>query len=299
VLAVAVFASGTLQTFVDGAAEALVAEVVDRDRRSDANGALSVSTRVFYQFLGPPIAGLVYSCWPPAALLLPSLLCGVSTWCIAAVKQPWPRRRGGHGKVDFRSGLRIVRRSRILKAALVISSLTSIANGSYLTAFAVYANSDSGLGLTPATYGVLTSLIGAGAGTGAYLTSRAERLFGEVVTMRLTRIGWALLFASPLLGSLWLIAPVMIVGSAFGAMWAVQAMNLRQRATDPGQRAQVLGVFRALSYGATPLGSLAATTLQHSVSSQVLLGAAAVLSATTVALVPTRRDWAATAETVR
>lgn len=292
ILAVAVFASGVLQTFVDGAAEALIPEVVDRDRLSDANGALSVSTRVFYQFLGPPIAGLTYALWPSASALLSGVLCGVSTLCVAAVRQPWPHRRGGRGKVDFRNGLRVVRRNQILKAAIAISGLTSIANGIYLTAFAVYANSATGLGLTPATYGVLTGLVGAGAGAGAYLTGRAERLFGEVTTMRLTRVGWALLFLSPLLRSPWLIAPVMVMGSAFGAMWAVQAMNLRQRATGPGQRAQVLGVFRALTYGATPLGSLAATTFQNTVSSQILLGTAAVLTAATIALVPARENLA-------
>ncbi|NEC54451.1 MFS transporter [Amycolatopsis rubida] len=286
VLAVAVFASGVLQTFVDGAAEALVPELVARERLSDANGALSVSTRVFCQFLGPPIAGLAYALWPSAAAPLSSTLCGLSTLCIAAVRQPWPHRRGARGKIDIRSGLRVVGRNRTLKAAIAISGLTSIANGSYLTAFAVYANSGTGLGLTPAAYGVLTGLVGAGAGVGACLTSRAERLFGEVATMRLTRLGWALLFLSPLLRSPWLIAPVMVVGSAFGAMWAVQAMNLRQRATSPGQRAQVLGVFRALAYGATPLGSLTATTFQNTVSSQLLLCAAAALTAATVALVP-------------
>ncbi|MBN9743954.1 hypothetical protein DMP23_23245 [Amycolatopsis sp. A1MSW2902] len=286
ILAVAVFASGVLQTFVDGAAEALVPELVDRERLSDANGALSVSTRVFYQFLGPPIAGLAYAVWPSAASLLSGTLCGVSTLCIAAVRQPWPRRRGARGRIDVRGGLRIVGRSRILKAAIAISGLTSIANGIYLTAFAIYANSDTGLGLTPATYGVLTGLVGAGAGVGAYLTSRAERLFGVVGIMRLTRIGWALLFLSPLLRSPWLIAPVMVVGSVFGAMWAVQAMNLRQRATNPGQRAQVLGVFRALTFGATPLGSFAATAFHSTVSSQVMLGVAAALTAGTIALVP-------------
>ncbi|MGV9297635.1 MFS transporter [Amycolatopsis sp. NPDC003676] len=292
ILVAAVFISGVLQTFVDGAAEALIPEVVDRDRLSDANGALSVSTRVFYQFLGPPIAGLAYALWPSAPALLSGVLCGVSTLCIAAVRQPWPHRRGGHGKVDFRSGLRIVGRNRILKAAIAISCVTSIANGIYLTVFAVYANSDTGLGLTPATYGVLTGLVGAGAGVGAYLTGRAERLFGEVRTMRLTRVGWALLFLSPLLRSPWLIAPVMVAGSAFGAMWAVQAMNLRQRATNPGQRAQVLGVFRALTYGATPLGSLAATAFRGTVSSQLLLGVAAALTAATIALVPTSESLA-------
>ncbi|WP_409463397.1 MFS transporter [Amycolatopsis sp. GA6-003] len=287
VLVVAVFVAGVLQTFVDGAAEALVPEVVDGERLSDANGALSVSTRVFYQFLGPPIAGLTYALWPSAAPLLSGLLCGISTLCIAAVRQPWPHRRGGRGKVDLRSGLRVIGRSRILKAAIAISCVTSIANGIYLTVFAVYANSATGLGFTPTTYGVLTGLVGAGAGAGAYLTGRAERLFGVVVTMRLTRVGWALLFLSPLLRSPWLIAPVMVAGSAFGAMWAVQAMNLRQRATSPGQRAQVLGVFRALTYGATPLGSLLATTFQNTVSSPLLLGTAAVLTVATIALVPT------------
>ncbi|WP_116201331.1 MFS transporter [Amycolatopsis circi] len=290
VLVVAVFAAGVLQTFVDGAAEALVPELIDRDRLSDANGALSVSTRVFYQFLGPPIAGLTYALWPSAPSLLSGLLCGASTLCIAAVRQPWPHRRGGRGKVDLRSGLRVVGRNRILKAAIAISCLTSIANGIYLTVFAVYANSGTGLALTPTTYGMLTGLVGAGAGAGAYLTGRAERLFGEIVTMRLTRVGWALLFLSPMLRSPWLIAPVMVMGSAFGAMWAVQAMNLRQRATSPGQRAQVLGVFRALSYGATPLGSLTATAFQGTVSSQILLGAAAALTAATIALVPARES---------
>ncbi|MGW4489761.1 MFS transporter [Amycolatopsis sp. NPDC004368] len=290
ILVVAVFTSGVLQTFVDSAAEALVPEVVDRERLSDANGALSLSTRVFYQFLGPPIAGLAYALSPSASSLLSGVLCGVSTLCIAAVRQPWPHRPGVRGKVDLRSGLRIVGRSQILKAAIAISALTSIANGIYLAVFAVYANSSTGLGLTPAAYGVLTGLIGAGAGAGAYLTGRAERLFGAVVVMRLTRVGWALLFLSPLLGSPWLIAPVMVVGSAFGAMWAVQAMNLRQLATSPGQRAQVLGVFRALTYGATPLGSLTATTFQNTVSSQLLLGAAAALTAATIALVPTRES---------
>ncbi|WP_020674051.1 MFS transporter [Amycolatopsis nigrescens] len=287
-LAVAVFAAGVLQTFVDGAAEALVPEIVDSERLSDANGALSVSTRVFYQFLGPPIAGLAYVLWPPASSLLAAGACGVSTLCIAAVRRPWPHRRGRREKLDVLRGVRLVLRHRVLGAAIVISGLTSVANGVYLTAFAVHANSRTGLGLTSATYGLLTGLVGVGAAAGAYLTGRAERLFGEIAVMRLTRAGWAVLFLSPLVVSPWLMAPLMVLGSAFGGMWAVQAMNLRQLATAPGQRAQVLGVFRALSYGCTPLGTLAAGALQGVVSSQALLAGAAALALVTIFFLPTR-----------
>jgi MFS family permease len=52
----------------------------------------------------------------------------------------------------------------------------------------------------------------------------------------------------------WLVV-VLALGSAFGGMWAVEAMSIRQRTVPPHERGQIAGVSRLVQYGSAPVGA--------------------------------------------
>ncbi|MDP9373571.1 MAG: MFS transporter [Chloroflexota bacterium] len=244
-LIVVVFAVAALQTVVDTAAEALIPELVPAGELTRANGALAVSTRITYQFAGPLLAGILVA----VTTQLPALVAGLTCLLAAFLLAKLPRRHtrlpalapaAGTSAVArparLRIGLVTIAGSPVLATVVAVGAVTTLANGAFLTVFVLYAIAPGPLGLDPAAYGLLIGMIGVGAAVGSLLTARFEALVGREHVLWLTRVGWATVFAAPLaLRGIWL-AAVMAAGSAFGGMYAVQAMSIRQRTSAPRER---------------------------------------------------------------
>jgi MFS family permease len=258
VLLVAVFLVGVLQVLVDTAAEALVPEVVDRNHLTRANGALAVATRVSSQFVGPAAAGTLFA----VATGLPSLVSGVSCLLAAAVLillapgQPRPAPTLPPARLALWTGVRQLCADPVLRTLVLVSGGTTLVNAAYMTALVLYAVAPGPLGLSPRDYGMAVAVIGVGAALGSLATASFEARVGSANVLWLSRVGWALVFVSPLLavGRTFVVAAGL--GSVFGGMWAVMAMSIRQRTVPSGLRGQVGGAFRMLTYGCLPVGSL-------------------------------------------
>jgi MFS family permease len=293
VLVGAVFAVASLQTVVDTAAEALVPELVPADRLSQANGGLSVATRISNQFAGPLGAGVLTGVSVAAPGVVGGLACLAAAALVVGVRLPVPaqvgppagrdRRRGS----DLTRGFALVARRPALATIVGVGAVTTLANGAFLTVFVVHAIAPGPLGLTPAQYGLLLGAVGLGSATGALLTGRVEALVGRPVVLVVSRLGWALVFAAPVVATGVPLAAVVLVGSGFGGMWAVAAMSIRQTAVAPGERGQVAGVNRLVQYGAAPVGAVLGAALAGRLDARVVFAVAAAVTLATV--VPVRR----------
>ncbi|MFC9686669.1 MFS transporter [Streptomyces sp. NPDC056948] len=281
---VLVFVVSCLQTVVDTAAEVVTANAVDDSRRTRANGLLAVSTRLFYQFLGPALAGVLVD----VDHVLPSVLSGAACLAAALVAAQLPRTEAGvrsdsdEGSTGFWDGARIVFSKPILATIVAVGGLTTIANSIFFTLLVVYAITPGPLGLSASQYGFLVGAIGVGAAVGAVMTHRVERWLGRSMTLTLTRVGWALVFAGPLFAEGFLLTAVMTVGSALGGMWSVESMSVRQLTVSRADLGRVSGASRMLTYGMTPVGSAIGGTVALAVDAQVLFAVSTALTLLTI-----------------
>ncbi len=299
VLVGAVFATASLQTVVDTAAEALVPELVPAHRLSRANGALSVATRISNQFVGPLAAGVLVG----VSVVAPAVVAGVACLVAAVLvlrmhtavttarpdgpSSPGGRPLPGRRRADLTRGFALVLRRPALATLVGVGAVTTLANGAFLTVFVVYALAPGPLGLTPAQYGLLLGVVGVGSATGALLTGSVEALVGRPVVLVASRIGWALVFAAPVVATGLPLAAAVLVGSGLGGMWAVAAMSIRQTAVAPAERGQLAGVNRLVQYGAAPVGAALGAVLGGRVDARVVFALAAAVTLATVA--PVRR----------
>ncbi|MEV5349241.1 MFS transporter [Streptomyces achromogenes] len=286
---VLVFVVAALQTVVDTAAEVVTADAVEEERRTRANGFLAVSTRLFYQFLGPALAGVLVDVHQALPGLVAGLACLAAALVAAQVRtgaRPLAARDGSAAPTGWWTGTRLVFARPVLATLVGVGGLTTIANSIFYTIFIVYAVKPGELGLSSSQYGLLVGATGVGAALGALATHRVERLLGRSWTLTLTRVGWALVFAGPLIADGALLVLLMAAGSALGGMWSVEAMSVRQLTVDRTDLGRVSGASRMLTYGMTPVGSALGGVLSLTVDAEALFTVCAALAL--LAIVPLR-----------
>ncbi|CAL9337503.1 MFS transporter [Streptomyces sp. enrichment culture] len=150
----------------------------------------------------------------------------------------------------------------------------------------MYAIEPGELGLSSSQYGFLVGATGVGAALGALTTHRVERLLGRSWTLTLTRVGWALVFAGPLIGDGALLVLLMAGGSALGGMWSVESMSVRQFTVHRTDLGRVSGASRMLTYGMTPVGSALGGMVGLAVDAGALFAVCSALAL--LAIVPIR-----------
>jgi MFS family permease len=259
------FLAGVLTVFFDISYQAIVPELVSRDRLQEGNSRLEVS-RSAAQVLGPAIAGLLIAVLrAPVAILVDALsYLGSAAFLVGLRPRFTPARRpaASAGPTSLRheilEGLRFYRQSPVLlacSAAIVGLNLGGMIGGSIVLVFLVRE-----LGLTPQGIGLATSIgsIGllAGAATGS--------AFGKRVGVGPTVIAASVLSASASL--------VLVVASADTALallvvsglvqgYAVMLINingvsLRQALTPDHLQGRVNATGRWINWSVIPPGSI-------------------------------------------
>ncbi|MGO1053329.1 MFS transporter [Crossiella sp. CA198] len=291
VLVISVFLVVCLQLLSDTAAEVTIPELVPPEKLTGANGAMSVATRLSQQALGPVVAGVAAS----LAIGLPAVAAGVA--CLAAA---WllrgialPSAPVGRGRPGLRSGFRPVLRQPILLALFGVSGTTMAAYAAFLVPFLGYARGP--LGLSETGYGLLLGASGVGAAVGSLLSGRCERRWGRARLLQLTRVGWAVYFAAPLVLQGWVLGAVMTLASVLGGMWQAVSMSVRQRTVVRAELGRVGGAFRMINYGSTPIGAALGGLLAVLVPAQAVFAGCAVVMLVTI--LPLRR-WVSEARLV-
>ncbi|OLF14756.1 MFS transporter [Actinophytocola xanthii] len=285
-LLAAVFLVGALQVMLETSAEAVLPGIVERTGLTRANGQLAVATRVTNQFVGPAAAGVLFGLSAALPYLISAAACLVAVVLQVAVVPTRTAAPGGPAR--FGAGIRAIARDPVLRTLVTVSGVTTLANAAFLTALVPYAVAPGPLMLSSAAYGVTVSVIGVGAAVGSLLTARLAALVGRARVLWLSRVGWALLFTSPLVTGGWVFMLLAGAGSILGGMWAVMALTVRQTTVPRELLGQVAGATRSLTYGATPIGAaLGGALTAAGGASSVFLSAAAI---TLLLIVPLRRS---------
>jgi MFS family permease len=271
--------------------QALTAEVVDPDRRQQANAAITIAVRVSV-LVAPSAAALL-----ALAVDVGTLVAGTGAlWLLAAVLPPRGAAAGASAKSrflrEFADGLAEARRHPWFLAGL--ASLTAvIATGYSATGVALPLISRDRYG-TEVVLAAATTGYAVGALAGAFLVARWRPAAPGWAALA----GLALYTLAPL--SLLLPAPGAVVVAAYVVtgigieLFNVPWFTATQREVDPRLLARVSSVDFLFSYGLAPLGlALIAPAIAAFGAGPVLLACAIVclVAPTAAMLVPGTRTF--------
>ncbi|MDO3703276.1 MFS transporter [Micromonospora sp. C28SCA-DRY-2] len=273
--------------------QALTAEIVEPERRQQANAATTLAVRVS-TLVAPALTALL-----AAALSVPALLLGTAAlWLVAALVPP----RGHHMPdtgtasqritTDLVDGMREVQRHPWFLAGL--AALTAvIATGYSATGVALPLVSRDRYG-TEAVLAAATTAYTVGALVGAVLISR----------WRPRNQGWAALAGLSLYGFvplslLFPVHPAVVVGAYALAGLGIELFNVpwftaTQREVDPRLLARVSSLDFLFSYGLAPVGLAVIAPAINAYGTPAVLATCAVVcfaAPTVSALIPTTRTF--------
>ncbi len=263
-LCIAGFAFTAAETFADSASQSLLVQMVPAGKLERANARFIGSENLGLDLVGPLAAGALFS----VALWLPFLISAVIFASTAVLMVGMPDRRGAVGedpeppmspgrpaaRPSVFEGLRtIVGDSglRTLVAAVAVMGGSVAAVEGVLVIY-----STSSLHLSESLYPTLLACYSVGLLISAALVGRfgpraapGPLMVAAVAVIGLTLVGLGL-FPHPAVA--WSCFGLM--GGA-GGVWNVLSATRRQRRTPPHLVARVSSTFRAIGWGALPLGA--------------------------------------------
>lgn len=255
------------ETFADSAAQSLLVRIVPSGELERGNARFVSSENVALDLAGPLLAGALFSIatWLPFAVsaLLFVLTAGAMLTLTGHRDNP-ERSTTGRAGLDSGSdpstgssladGFRVIFRDPGLRA-LVITVAVMVAAIAAMEAVLVLYSANS-LHLSPALYPTLLACYSIGLLVSAAFVARLTRRFpaGTLMLLAIGGFGVTLvalgLFPHPVIA--WLCFALM---GASGGVWNVLSATRRQRRTPRSMLARVSSTFRALTWGALPIGA--------------------------------------------
>jgi MFS family permease len=314
-LAVIAFVVSAAGTFVDVSSQSLLPQLVPAGDLRAANQRLQSTQRLASQLVGPVIGGYAAALgagWGPgvAAIMylvvvaaftrLPALIEEATP---ATSPQPRPQaaraRTVGAGLAELREGASYFRHRPDLTRLAATAGLINMAYAMSLTILPIWAVAPGRLHLSQGEYGLLLGSVAVG--------GIASSVFARPILAWLTdrRV---LTWGGPVLGASFFVLAVpnaalvcvsLVLGGALAMLWNLTVVSYRQTTISREVFGRVVAVYRWVTYGVLPLGSLLAgvvASLAGTVWVFVVAGAITVIGALALGLRPLASAPAAPAE---
>jgi MFS family permease len=248
-------------------------------RRYVAGNSLLYGSRALARVSGPSLGGvLVQTLSAPVALLADAASYLASAFFLTRVRPAEPAAQVSKGLLA--AGARFIARSAVMRAALGATATLNFFNFMFVALFVFYAT--TALRVPPGALGVV---LGAGAVGGVLGSAIAGRLTVWLGVGRAFAAG-CVLFPAPLLlvpaagGGRHLVLAMLFLaefGSGCGVMILdIAGGSIFAEVIPDALRARVTGAYRAVNFGARPLGSLTAGALATAIGPHATLWVATV-----------------------
>jgi MFS family permease len=260
----AALAEGVFDTLFAGAVQSMIPHVVDDDVLLDlANGRLAATQSATGHVLGPAVGGLLFAVHRVVPFAFDAGSFVGSARILAVLRG---RVVPEHGTVrpslrdDVAEGLRFFRQSQLLPLLAALTAGLALFQAAVLSPFVLFALRD--LHLSQAGYGVFLAVIALGNVAGGLVAPRLRRRFSTATILSVGGVLAGLAYLAVAASSSVIVAQLAFVveASAVGA-GTVASISLRQRHIPRALMARVSNVFRAIIWGAIPLGALAGGVL--------------------------------------
>ena len=278
-LYVVAFLTGTLVVLFHVASASLFTTLVRREQYVSASSWL-YGSRVFSFVAGPSVGGVIVQVFKaPLALVIDAVTFLVSAIFLTTIDPPEAaiaEDEGGH----VAEGLRYIRRTPTIRAALITTATINFFNFMFWALFILFATKT--LGVEPGTLGLILGAAAVGGLIGAAAAGPVSRRIGIGPAFSIS----CLLFTAPLVLVPLADGPTpavvgMLVAAEFLSSVGVMILDISAGAIFaahiPEQlRARVSGAYGFVNQGVRPLGSLAGGALGAAIGLRPTLWIAAV-----------------------
>jgi MFS family permease len=286
---VVAFLLGVLETLFDTAAQAILPNVVPRDRLTAANGRLLAAEFTMNQFVGPPLGGFL------AAIGLGFAFGSMAAGYLAAglliaglVGSFRPQRTGPPTRIthEIRDGVAYLAHHRLLRVLAIVIALLNFAQGAVWAILVLYVVAPGPMGLSEVGYGLLLTSSAVGTIAGTTVAGTIERRLGKpnlfVASVVVLAAGNVALASST---NPFVVGGVLAIGGIFHGAFNVAYQSLRQRIVPDRILGRLVATFRMLGWGALPLGALLGGVVGEAFGLTAVFWAAAAMS---LVLLPAR-----------
>ncbi|HEV8490067.1 MAG TPA: MFS transporter [Candidatus Limnocylindrales bacterium] len=286
---VVAFLLGVLETLFDTAAQAILPNVVPRERLTAANGRLLAAEFTMNQFVGPPLGGLLAATGLGVAFGTTAAGYLAAALLIAGLAGSFrPGRAGPPTRIDqeIREGIGYLARHRLLRVLAVVIALLNLAQGAVWAILVLYVVAPGPMGLSEVGYGLLLTTNAVGTIAGTIVAGPIEQRLGKpnlfAVCVVVLAAGNVALASST---SPFVVGGVFAIGGIFLGAFNVAYQSLRQRIVPDRILGRLVATFRMLGWGALPLGAIVGGVVGEAFGLTAVFWAAAVM---TIVLLPAR-----------
>jgi predicted MFS family arabinose efflux permease len=282
--------AGTGETLFDTAAQSILPSLVPGDRLDAANGRMTVSFTVGYEFFGPALGASLFGIAPFAPFFVAGGLgLAASSWSWRLPpSRPAPRADQTGPALqqvwrDLAEGFGWIWRVRPLRRLVLVGGVLGLTDSAWYGVLVLYVI--EAIRLPASAYGLLVAIAGVGGVVGGLVAARLSRLLGSrrAIAGTVAGCGCAQL-ALGLTSSVPVAVAALAVSSFLFAVFSTLAVSMRQRATPEALLGRVSSVFRFVGLGSAPIGAAIGGALASSigirapflVSVPLVLGAAAL-----------------------
>lgn len=244
---------GVIETMADGAARAVLPQVVPPEGLDKANSQITGTQLVIDEFIGPPLGGLLFAMAasaPTALNAIAFLAAGFAFWQLRgtyAVRPVDPDKPPVSVRADIREGAHWAARHKAVRLLIVLSGITCVGYMIPFSYLVLYAQEE--LGLDGTGYGLLLAFSALGGLLGSFVATRLRQRigYGWSIVAALA-VGAASFAVISLTTNIVVVAIALAAYIAHAVVWNIMAASIRQRATPAAMMGRVgsLGGFVGL-----------------------------------------------------
>lgn len=268
------------------ARQAFVSELVPD---ADLPNAVALNSTSFQsaRLIGPAIAGVLVALIGAGPVFLINAASYVGVLASLLLIRPSrlrPTQKLAKARGQIRDGLRYVRSRPDVLVVLVMVFLVGTFGFNFPIFISTMATVEFGRGATE--FGLLSSIMAAGAVTGSLLAARRERARFGIVVVAAAAFGAAALVAA-LTPTYWSFAASLVVVGVSSLTMMTTANAYVQTTTAPVMRGRVMALYMAIFAGGTPIGAPIVGAVANALGPRWALGIATLsgLAAAGIAVV--------------
>jgi MFS family permease len=269
-LLVASFVIGVCEVAADTTAQSLIPQILEEKNFEKGNSRLQISETVIQGFVGAPLSGFIYA----IAIALPFFInsLGLAVASLLALSIPIKylqdvrkddvEKKKKKFVADMKFGIRYLFNEKVLRRLVVTTASIGVCYSMGMATMVLFIIKE--LELPKQLFGVVLTIQGIGAITGAFMAPRLSKKFGRsrVMTFGITSSSLVLLLQgfSP---NIYAFVALATFGAFAVSQWNILLMATYQSVIPNELYGRIHGTRRTLVWGMMPIGSLLGGVLAH------------------------------------
>ena len=268
-LLVASFVIGVCEVAADTTAQSLIPQILEEKNFEKGNSRLQISETVIQGFVGAPLSGFIYAIAIALPFFINSLGLAVASLLALSIPIKYLQdvRKDDVEKekkfvADMKFGIKYLFNEKVLRRLVVTTASIGVCYSMGMATVVLFIIKE--LELPKQLFGVILTIQGIGAITGAFMAPRLSKKFGRsrVMTVGITSSSLVLLLQgfSP---NIYVYVALATFGGFAVSQWNILLMATYQTVIPTELYGRIHGTRRTLVWGMMPIGSLMGGVLAH------------------------------------